>query len=209
MSIVLNILGGLLAGLLASYVFWLYLRSQKPRISISSKVIKRPHPYRRNLWEYKFRIRNERNRPALNVRAKADLVNVEPNKLLRGLGLPLTHDEVLVLPPLSREEKLGVHSFTIDVYSLDLRRLAGLGFDETTVSDLSVKIREKTIELEDLLRHFSFLRIDILATDPVSNMSTGFQATYLLHDIKPFHDFVDVELEPAPLSEADGGREEE
>ena len=202
LSLLLNVIVGLIAGLLASYTFWLYLKSRKPKISISSKMIKRPHPYRSNLWEYKFRIRNERkDRSVINIRAHAELVKVGPDKLRRGLGLPLTHHEVFMLPPLSENEKLGIHSFTIDIYSINLDRLAGLGFDEEKKSELEYKIKEKKIQLEDMMKGFSFLRVNILATDPASNMTSFFEKRYTIDDIKEFYDFVDTKLDPILLKQ--------
>jgi len=201
-SLLLNILGGLLAGLLASYIFWFYLRTREPKIGISSKMIKHPHPYRSNLWEYKFRIRNERkDRPVINIRAHAELVKIMPDKLRRGLGLPLTHYEVFILPPLSENEKLGIHSFTIDIYSINLDILAGLGFDRKRKNELKHKIRENKIQLEDMMKDFSFLKVSILATDPTSNMTCVFETSYTIADIKELYDFVGIELDPIPLEQ--------
>jgi hypothetical protein len=202
LSLLFNVLGGVLAGLLASYIFWLYLRSRKPKLSISSEIIKRPHPYHSNLWEYKFRIRNERkNRRIINIRIQAVVNKVGPDDRRRGLGLPLTHDEVFMLPPLSENERLCIHDFTIDIYSLNLDRLAGLGFDEEKKNELKRKIKEKKIRLEDILKEFDFLRVDILATDPASNMTCFLEKRYTMDDIKESYDFVGIKLDPIPLKQ--------
>lgn len=200
MSLLLNVLGGLIAGLSAAYIFWHYLRFLKPKIEISSELTKRPHPHQPNLLEYKFRIRNKsKNRSVIDIRANVDLVKVSSGKLRRGLGLTLTHTEVFMLEPFNKSENLGVHSFTIDIYSLNLEKLAGFGFSEHKRKELQHKVKHKTIQLEDLMAEFTFLRVNILATDPSSGMTHFCEKRYTLNAIKESYDFVGVELEPIPL----------
>ena len=106
-----------------------------------------------------------------------------------------------MLRPFSEKEKSGLHTFTIDIYSLNLDRLAGLGFDENRKNELEHNIKEKKIQLENLMREFSYLRVQILATDPASNMTCFFEKRYTVKDIKELYDFAGTELEPIPLKQ--------
>jgi len=167
---------GILCGFLSSYGMYRYLKVKQPEIVISEKLVKRKHPVS-GLWEYKYRIINASKRPVINIKAHAEIVVSKWTGItLRGLELPLTHNEWPILQPIPiknvkklaekvrNDEKFRIkhrrklldckHTFTIDVYKIDPNKLQGLGFTKDQINEIKRKIENKDEEygIEFLIR---------------------------------------------------------
>lgn len=182
LGIVLGVITGIISGFLASLAFWKYVLNKKPQIEIAPMIAKTQITAEQVL--YKIKIMNKGKRTAINLRYLVQLVReLTENDFFKRTTrtVPLTKDSSFSLSPVDNRRCLGF--ITLRLKMRDPGFLATLGKAFRNDQDFLRKLKEGR-DLENLLTRYDYLRVRVLATDSMSNVTCMFSREFRLVDMK-------------------------
>jgi hypothetical protein len=146
-ELAINIVVGVLSGLLSSALFFFLLRGLRPEIEISPAIARSTQG---GYTYYDFKIVNRSSRSAINVQAHlvlATQTNVQGGPIYKTLGIELTRNTFFELGAFSEEDKDAAYALRF-----------------TTVEDIEGMWANESIHL----------RMRVMATDSESGFSKSF-----------------------------------
>ena len=189
--IILSIVTGLISGFLSTFIFWKFTLRNKPKIRIADCVAKVPHSSDPTKYTYKIKCCNMKKTRAMEIRAYIRLVKerrtsngIESRKYRT---IPLGRDFIFSLAPYSENKEELADCFNWNLRLNDeefLKKLRDLRLVRASIKNFDEKKREKRVQLEDLLNHYDYLRINIFAKEEKGGIGDTFIKDFKIGDIK-------------------------